>query len=500
MILGLFAQSQRSSILPQSGLFATTTRENEQTRRQQRRLQLVKERLASLPKKQFDAQVEEVYRRFWEADPHSKLLNYQTMDTALERAAKSAVKERWVKQGIWKKAWGIWEVDGVWKHEEPLDLESEWETDTEAVTPPHDIFGTATQPKQRKSKSYDEKKRIAELRAIREREREASRPYYQFAYQISKQRERIQKESADGEGADNADINTRAYENVKNTWTKQGIWNGRWGILPGMLWKHELPFDEGAVHDPTTCSENAPVNSIFDAGGAPTRHVLGSSFPVVLNDGQSSRIMSTPWQGLSTDVDSARLENNNTTRVVPYTRFAQPSNELPVLDEAAARAASGQFGGLFDGVQKSGNMFGNSDGQQKPSDFHVLAGGHAAVKSSQKWVENRIANQALQNTCIFPESSSSYPPLLAGPDIAEPLSHFTSISPRRSKEAEAPEPSTAKGQTGVPSPDSPKVIARPRPKRDGAGNPKSTSSARRQGIFKRPHSTRTRQKARRNRD
>ena len=52
----------------------------------------------------------------------------------------------------------------------------------------------------------------------------AARPYHQFVYQISKERERIQEESENGEGADAADINTMAYKNVKNTW------NGRWGI------------------------------------------------------------------------------------------------------------------------------------------------------------------------------------------------------------------------------------------------------------------------------
>jgi hypothetical protein len=45
---------------------------------------------------------------------------------------------------------------------------------------------------------------------------------------MSKERERIQDESANGEGTDAADINTRAYDNIKNTWAKRGIWNRRW--------------------------------------------------------------------------------------------------------------------------------------------------------------------------------------------------------------------------------------------------------------------------------
>jgi hypothetical protein len=86
--------------------------------------------------------------------------------------------------------------------------------------PPLFSFPPKPQPKPRRAKIDDEKRRIAKRRVIREREREASRPSHQFVYQISKEREQIQEESANGEGADAADINTRAFENVKNTWTK----------------------------------------------------------------------------------------------------------------------------------------------------------------------------------------------------------------------------------------------------------------------------------------
>ena len=89
---------------------------------------------------------------------------------------------------------------------------------------------------------------LFERRVIREREREASRPYHQFVYRISKERARIQEESENGEGADVADINMRAYEN----------WNGRWGIVPGMSWKHEETLEE----------EAADGESIFDIASA----------------------------------------------------------------------------------------------------------------------------------------------------------------------------------------------------------------------------------------
>jgi hypothetical protein len=97
---------------------------------------------------------------------------------------------------------------------------------------PHLLFSFSSKelhPKPREPKSDEEKRRIARWRVVQECEREASCLYHQFVYQISKERERIQDESTSREGAgvSIADINTRAYQNVKNTWTKRGIWNRR---------------------------------------------------------------------------------------------------------------------------------------------------------------------------------------------------------------------------------------------------------------------------------
>jgi len=197
----------------------------------------------------------------------------------LEKNACETVKKRWIEQGIWNNKWNEM-ADGRWKHEEPLELESRSETDTDAESPPRplSIFGIPQkqqQPKPRQPKSDVEKRRIAEQRVVREREREASCPYHQFVYQISKERARIQEESADGEGADAADINTMAYENAKNIWTKRGIWNGRWGILPGMSWKHEEPLAEEAADDPVPVPVNPLVNGNHEAGETPIRNIFG---------------------------------------------------------------------------------------------------------------------------------------------------------------------------------------------------------------------------------
>ncbi|KAH8727585.1 hypothetical protein GQ44DRAFT_90893 [Phaeosphaeriaceae sp. PMI808] len=378
------------------------TRSDEEKRNERRLYQLIEERAASLPREQFRAEVKVERERIWKTDPRTRRCPYDSIDLTFDEDARETVKKRWIEQGIWKDEWdGM--ADGLWKHEEPLELESELETDTEAVSLPRPFsFDTSPPPKPRQAKSDSEKRRIAERRAVLEREREASRPYHRFVYQISKERERIQSKSANGENADAADINTMAYENIKNTWTMRGSWNRKWGILPGMSWKHERPVDmEFAADDPAPIPARLLMIDNHIAGEAPTRRIFEFFSPTTSSHGQPSDIMSTSQQGPSADVDSAILENGD------------------------------------------------------------------AVRS----------------------------PSLSRPGIAEPL-----LPPRRSKRLEPPKPSTAKGPTGITSVDSPKAVARLRPKRNGAGNPKSMGSAKPQGISKKPRLTRTRGKARKKDD
>jgi hypothetical protein len=148
------------------------------------------ERAASLPLQQFEAHVDEEKKRIWNANPRTSWMDESHIAIAgtEEKQAIETVKKRWVEQGIWKDKWdemaaGRYRNIGKWKHEEPLELEPESETDMEAESPPPtlSIFSIPqkpSQPKPRRPKSDGEKRRIAERRVVREREREASRPYY----------------------------------------------------------------------------------------------------------------------------------------------------------------------------------------------------------------------------------------------------------------------------------------------------------------------------------
>lgn len=89
------------------------------------------------------------------------------------------------------------------------------------------------------------------------------------------------------------DINTKAYENVKNTWEKRGIWNVRWGILPGTSWKHEQPLED-LLKDPP--NEADPVEN-GDHGEAElpfehTDHIFGILDPILLCQTISDHLIS----------------------------------------------------------------------------------------------------------------------------------------------------------------------------------------------------------------
>ncbi|KAF4632618.1 hypothetical protein G7Y89_g5509 [Cudoniella acicularis] len=404
-----------------------------------------------------------------------------------EKQAIETVKKRWVEQGIWKDEWdemaaGRYRNIGRWKHEELLELGSESETDTETESPPpsFSIFGMPQkppqpkprQPKPRRPTSDDEKRRIAERRVVQKREREASRPYHQFIYQISKERELIQDESANWGGADAADINTRAYENVKNTWTKRGIWNGRWGMLPGMLWKHEEPLEEEAADDPAPIPANPLVNGSHEAGEALPRRIFGSPSPIASNHHQTSGIMSTSQQGPPADVDSARLENSDAECSPSTSNSPRPKTGKRVL-----RPMTGQTS--------------RPNGQPAAS---ISLGPVHPSKVSKATGKKRPGPRRRPNASH--DVSSGDAPLLSGPDIAEKPPQTASVPPRRSKRIQPPKPSKIKDSTGIASTDSLKTIARSRPKRKVAGNPISMVSAATQGISKRQQSKLTRGKAR----
>ncbi|KAK4038362.1 hypothetical protein C8A01DRAFT_37676 [Parachaetomium inaequale] len=203
---------------------------------------------ASTPYYQFENQAQEEEERLPRyIRPYKPLPGV----TDIEQHAHANVKMRWVEQDIWRKEWdGQFRPSGPWQHQMPRPDE------TQGRLPVSDI----------------------EVR-MAERNREASRPYHQFIYQVSQERDRIKGDltiltrtlpqdvlasirlatSRPPSGKDEPpgaregmppDINTMAYERVKSAWMFRKIWNPKWGVLPGMSWMHEVVDDDPAADAP----------------------------------------------------------------------------------------------------------------------------------------------------------------------------------------------------------------------------------------------------------
>ncbi|KAJ5158880.1 uncharacterized protein N7500_008531 [Penicillium coprophilum] len=195
-----------------------------QRHRDHQKWQLLRDHEASRPCQQFDAQVDEMVTRIKEEIKNRTLVipNGDTMDSL----AYDRVKKDWVEQGIWNEEWYCTPSE-QWMHEKPLEA-----VETDMVIGIHSSPSTG--------------KNIQGGQGAKQKPGdESSRPFHQFIYQISRERERIESDY-DFPGAAPVsaptDIHTKAYENVKEIWIKRGIWNNQWGILPGLAWKHESPL------------------------------------------------------------------------------------------------------------------------------------------------------------------------------------------------------------------------------------------------------------------
>lgn len=425
-------------------------RSEEQRRREERQVQLTLERWASRPYDQFAAQNAEERERIIEA------ISNRTCrvpgGTDFETLAHENVKKRWVEQGIWNNKWNSM-ANGSWKHEEPLELE--WESsDAEPPFPVFSFSQTKAEAKPRQPKSDEEERRIAERQATQEREREASRPFYQFVYQVSKERERMQDESGVGDATvpASADINTRAYENVKNKWIKRGIWHKEWGILPGMSWKHEEPLAEETADDPAPFQANPLWNSSHETGEAPITHIFEHAQPIESNHRRASGISNACEQGRPADIDPAGLGNGNAEHAPSESCSPRPRRARRVTRPSAGQAP-----------QPSKRKPSPKGGQIQPR-LSTSPGTVPLSKVSK--ASRRKKRPGLRRRPNAPEEiSSGDPPLLPGSDIAEPPVRTASIPPRRSRRLPPPAPNMAKDPVRFASTGSLNGILRSRPKK-----------------------------------
>lgn len=107
---------------------------------------------------------------------------------------------------------------------------------------------------------------LAYRQARRKKAREASRPFHQFNYELLRERDRLLRDSNIDSDFAPPDINTQAYHRVKDEWIERGVWNERWGDLPGNCWLHEKEVDSDS-EDEDVKSE---VNTLAQWSPRPT--------------------------------------------------------------------------------------------------------------------------------------------------------------------------------------------------------------------------------------
>jgi hypothetical protein len=102
--------------------------------------------MASEPYNQFEHQISDEKKRIIEAD----LVRTRRIPVGSDAytIAYENVKKCWVEQGIWNSKWNQF-ASGRWKHEEPLEIESESETDSEAGPSPLFFFYPKAAAKER---------------------------------------------------------------------------------------------------------------------------------------------------------------------------------------------------------------------------------------------------------------------------------------------------------------------------------------------------------------
>ncbi|KAF5127074.1 hypothetical protein E5D57_008002 [Metarhizium anisopliae] len=249
-------------------------------------------RYKAIPWSQFKMQSRREEERLMHQQSKERFGRRQTLpwdDSSDHRAnAQNNVRSRWVEQGIWGDEWGPpwpegsypmenqWRQQGDgpffgsygtrstgnlgarWGHEEP-DPEPESESEPEQERPfTFGIFGLGVdQPKPPKPRPriryiQTEQGQRRYIPSPTVRNPEASRPYNQFLYQISKECEWIKDEIIYRAPGTSVDIDTMAYQSVKDMWIEDGIWNPKWGELPGMTWIYEEPEEEEAAEAPAS--------------------------------------------------------------------------------------------------------------------------------------------------------------------------------------------------------------------------------------------------------
>lgn len=365
----------------------------------------------SLPYAQFQAQAQREEDR----------LDYQIMarlrrrretlpfDRTLDFRANSEnnVRERWVEQGIWKSEWGsAWPKGtqasewwsrrpggpyprGRWGHEKQPAPEPQ-------PQPPRSPRGTSLMdaPKKEQRNAVTEEPSAAPRRditkeptATSEGDTSASRPYYQFLYQISKECEWITDEHQSRPSTGYVvDIENEAFESVKKMWIEDGIWNFNWDDMPGMTWNHEDPDEEydrireqarilypdwfypvkssGSDHDSTDKNKSPSLSRAVEATSGKTARPTGKG----KRTKPSSHLPTSMKSTQTPEKPAARL-----LRTVRSSKVKKPSKAKPRATKARLRNQNDRSVEATEACEPTGQddtLLGSGNGGPEPSAVH----------------------------------------------------------------------------------------------------------------------------------
>lgn len=200
---------------------------------------------------------------------------------------------------------------------------------------------------------------LAYRQARRKKAREASRPFHQFNYELLRERDRLLRDSNIDSDFAPPDINTQAYHRVKDEWIERGVWNERWGDLPGNCWLHEKEVDsdsedEDVKSEVNTLAQWSPrptINDEKDEGiedGEERRELfagISNAQPTQVTESFQPKTKKRPRQ--SDDAhpgplhERKRLNTRAKTRTQPTSPSASDQGEDPALLEGL-----GKCGGL----------------------------------------------------------------------------------------------------------------------------------------------------------
>ena len=188
----------------------------------------------SRPDAQFRIQIDDELGRIRAARDNELLQQPNLVDW--EEAAETNIKYRWMQQGIWDERWAS-HPGKIWKHElrdSPSPVRSSKSVKDDGVSK------LRTKRKRQPCDLEEEYQEIVRC-AIGFQNRQSSRPCYQFIYQFDKEREWIKMGLSTQHQDQHANIDMRAYENLKSRWIRDGIWDDDWALIPSTSWRHERP-------------------------------------------------------------------------------------------------------------------------------------------------------------------------------------------------------------------------------------------------------------------